>query len=294
MRVFVTGATGFVGSAIVQELLAAGHQVLGLARSDASAQSLREIGVDVLRGNLEDPEALKEGASAADGVIHTAFIHDFSQYAAAAATDKRAIEALGSALVGTDRPLIVTGGILIVPGNGGIITEADAAPATHRASEATAMALAEAGVRASVIRLPPSVHDEGDGGFVPFLIDLARKKGVSAYVGDGSNRWPAVHRLDAARLYRLALEKAATGQRYNAIGDEGIPVREIAELIGQELQLPVVSVSPEEASNHFDWMSRFITFDSPATATQTRAALGWEPVHAGLIEDLRMGHYFNR
>ncbi|PMD92383.1 3-beta hydroxysteroid dehydrogenase [Siphonobacter sp. BAB-5405] len=293
MRVFVTGATGFVGSAIVQELLAAGHQVLGLARSDASAQSLRKTGVDVLRGNLEDPEALKEGASAADGVIHTAFIHDFSQYAAAA-TDKRAIEALGSALVGTDRPLIVTGGILIVPSEGGIITETNAAPATHRASEATAMALAEAGVQASVIRLPPSVHDQGDVGFVPFLIDLARKKGVSAYVGDGSNRWPAVHRLDAARLYRLALEKAATGQRYNAIGDEGIPVREIAELIGQELQVPVVSVSPEEAINHFDWMSRFITFDSPATATQTRAALGWEPVHAGLIEDLRKSHYFNR
>ncbi|GAB3705757.1 SDR family oxidoreductase [Spirosoma flavus] len=292
MRVFVTGASGFIGSAIVQELLNAGHQIVGLARSEESAQSLTKAGAEVLRGTLEDLDSLKKGAANADGVIHTAFIHDFSNYVAAAQTDKRAIEAIGSVLAGSDHPFVVTAGILGLRTDGGFITEDDFAPQGGRASEAAAMSQAEAGVRASVIRLPPSVHDAGDYGFVPFIINTARKKGVSAYVGDGNNRWPAVHRLDAAKLFRLALEKGATGARYNAIGDEGIPLREIAEVIGRHLNVPVVSISPEEAASHFDWMSRFITFDSPATCTKTKADLGWEPIHPGLIDDLNQGHYF--
>ncbi|GAB3317696.1 SDR family oxidoreductase [Larkinella ripae] len=292
MRVFVTGASGFIGSAIVNELMGAGHQVVGLARSDASAHSLKEAGAQVLLGNLEDLESLKKGAAESDGVIHTAFIHDFSNYLAAAETDKRAIEAMGAVLKGSSRPLLVTGGILGVRTDGQTITEADPAPGFPRASEVTALSLA--GVNASVIRLPPSVHDAGDYGFIPYLINTARKKGVSAYVGDGSNRWPAVHRLDAARLYRLVLESAVTGSRYNAIGDEGIAVRTIADVIGQHLKLPVVSIAPEEAEAHFDWMSRFIQFDSPATSDQTRQQLGWQPTQPGLLEDLGAGHYFNR
>ncbi|GAB3993657.1 SDR family oxidoreductase [Spirosoma daeguense] len=292
MRVFVTGASGFIGSAIVQELLRAGHQVVGLARSDASAKALAEAGADVLKGNLDDLDSLKKGASDADGVIHAAFIHDFSNYVAAAETDKRAIEAIGSVLKGSTRPLIVTGGILGLRTDGIPATEDDAAPGFPRASESTAFMLAEAGVHASVIRLSPSVHDAGDQGFVPFIINTARQKGVSAYVGNGSNRWPAVHRIDAARLYRLALEKGGIGVRYNGVADEGIPVREIAEVIGQHLNIPVVSITPEEASSHFDWMGRFITFDSPASNIKTKEALGWQPTHPGLIEDLKMGHYF--
>ena len=291
MKVFVTGASGFIGSAIVQELLTAGHQVVGLARSEESAQALTKARAEVLRGSLEDLDSLKKGAADADGVIHTAFIHDFSQYLAAAETDKQAIEAIGSVLAGSDKPFIVTGGILGLRTDGGFITEDDPAPGFPRASEATAMSLAEAGVHASVIRLPPSVHDAGDYGFVPFIINTARKKGVSAYVGDGNNRWPAVHRLDAAHLFRLALEKGAVGARYNAIGDQGIPVREIAEVIGKQLNLPVVSIAPEEAGNHFDWMGRFIVFDSPATSPKTKEQLGWEPTHPGLLEDL-VKHYF--
>ncbi|MBD2756666.1 SDR family oxidoreductase [Spirosoma validum] len=293
MRIFVTGASGFIGSAIVQELLTAGHQVVGLARSEESAQALTRVGAEVLRGSLEDLDSLKKGAANADGVIHTAFIHDFSQYLAAAETDKRAIEAIGSVLTGSDHPLVVTGGILGLRTDGHFATEDDPAPGFPRASEATAMALAEAGVHASVIRLAPSVHDAGDQGFVPFIINTARKKGVSAYVGDGSNRWPAIHRLDAAHLFRLALEKGAVGARYNGIGDEGIPVREIAEIIGKHLNLPVVSIVPEEAASHFDWMGRFITFDSPATSVKTRQQLGWEPTNSGLIADLNVGHYFD-
>ncbi|GAB3907786.1 SDR family oxidoreductase [Larkinella knui] len=294
MRVFVTGATGFVGSAIVRELVGAGHQVLGLARSEASAQSLREAGAAVVKGNLEDLDSLKKGAIEADGVIHTAFIHDFSNFVAAAETDKRAIEAIGSVLAGSHRPFIVTGGILGLRNDGGLITEDDPAPGFPRASEATALSLAETGVHASVIRLPPSVHDAGDGGFVPFLINTAKTKGVSAYVGDGSNRWPAVHRLDAALLFRLALEKGTGGSRYNGIGDEGITVRKIAEVIGHQLNLPVVSITAEEAVGHFDWMSRFIMFNSPASSVKTRELLGWQPTHPGLLEDLDAGHYFGR
>jgi len=291
MKVFVTGASGFIGSAVVKELLTAGHEVTGLARSDESAKAITDAGAQLLKGSLDDLDSLRTGASASDGVIHTAFIHDFSQYAKAAETDKAAIEAMGEVLKGTGKPLVVTGGILGLPKTNGVITEADAAPGTPRASEATAMALADAGVNASVIRLPPSVHDKGDKGFVPFIISMARKKGVAAYVGDGNNRWPAVHRLDAAHLFRLALEKAAKGSRYNAIGDEGIPVRELAEVIGKHLNLPVISVSTDKAADYFEWMGRFIAFDSPATGYKTRELLGWQPTHIGLIEDMQ-AHYF--
>ncbi len=294
MRVFVTGASGFIGSAIVKELVEAGHQVIGLARSETSAKLLTEAGADVLKGNLEDLNSLKKGAADADGVIHAAFIHDFSNYLAAAEIDKQAIEAIGSVLAGSSRPLVVTGGILGLRTDGGMATEDDPAPSFPRASEATAMSLAEAGVHASVIRLAPSVHDINDYGFVPFIINKAREKGVSAYVRDGSNRWPAIHRLDAARLFRLALEKGAIGSRYNGVDDEGIPVREIADVIGQNLNLPVISLSPEEAAGHFEWMSRFIQFDSPASSQKTRELLGWQPTHVGLIDDLNAGHYFNR
>jgi len=291
MKVFVTGASGFIGSAIVKELLAAGHEVTGLARSDESAKAISDTGAQVLRGSLGDRGSLKRGASASDGVIHTAFIHDFSQYAKAAEADKTATEAMGKALAGTERPLIVTGGILGLEKENGFITENIAAPPFPRASEATALALADNGVHASVIRLPPSVHDKGDKCFIPVIINTARSKGVAAYVGDGNNRWPAVHRLDAAHVFCLALEKGAKGSLYNAIGDEGIPVRELAEVIGKNLNLPVVSISPDEAAKHFDWIGRFIVFDSPATAHKTRELLGWQPTHIGLVEDMQK-HYF--
>lgn len=291
MRVFVTGASGFVGSAIVKELLAAGHQVLGLARSEESAKSLAATGAEVLRGSLEDLDSLKRGASDSEGVIHTAFIHNFSQYEAAAATDKAAIEAIGSVLVGTNRPFVVTGGVGGLKPKNLLIDEDDAAPAFPRASEATALTFTDQGVRVSVIRLAPSVHDKGDYGFVPTIINIAREKGVSAYVGEGSNVWPAVHRLDAAHLFRLALEKGIAGSRYNGVTDEGVPTREIAEIIGKNLNIPVVSISPEEAAGHFGWMSRFIVMNMAATSAKTRELLGWESTHINLVDDLNQ-HYF--
>lgn len=294
MKIFVTGATGFVGSAVVQELTRAGHKVLGLARSDANAKSLAAAGAEVHRGSLEDLASLRTGAAASDGVIHTAFIHDFSNYAPAAEKDKQAIEALGAALAGSDRPLVVTSGTLLVQRRGPLAMEDDGFnPAFPRKSEDAVLAAASKGARTSVLRLPPSVHGDGDHGFVPALINIAREKGVSAYVGDGLNRWPAVHRLDAAPLYRLALEKGSAGSNFHGVGDEGIPFREIAEVIGRRLNLPVVSKTAGEATNHFSWLAHFVAMDSPASSKRTQELLGWQPKQPGLIADLERGRYFD-
>src|ERR1700681_4447488 len=293
MRVFVTGATGFIGTSVVRELIDAGHQVLGLARSDAAAKSHVAAGADVHRGSLEDLESLGSAAAAADGVIHTAFIHDFSNYGPAAEADRRAIETLGGALAGSDRRLIVTSGTLLVQRQGSLATEKDAHnPNFPRKSEEAALALAARGVRASVLRLPPSVHGNGDHGFVPRLIGIARENGVSAFIGDGLNRWPAVHRLDAAHLYRLVLEKGRSGTTYHGVADEGVPTREIAEAIGRGLNVPVVSKSREEADDHFGWIARFFGVDGPASSALTQNQLEWRPVQPGIIADLSTEHYF--
>jgi nucleoside-diphosphate-sugar epimerase len=291
MKVFVTGASGFVGSAVVPELLQAGHQVLGLARSDASAQALLAAGAEVLRGDLTDLDSLKRGAAAADGVIHLAFIHDFSQYQTAAATDHQAITAMGSVLAGSDRPLVVTSGLAGFAA-GRLATEHDEPTAGARTSEQAMLALVPQGVRASAVRLAPSVHDTGDHGFVPYLIQVARQKGESAYIGDGSNRWPAVHRLDAARLFRLALEHGTAGARYHGVADEGLAFRDLAAIIGRHLNVPVVSKSVEEAPEHFGWMARFAALDMAGSSALTQQWLGWQPTHPGLLTDLQQGHYF--
>jgi nucleoside-diphosphate-sugar epimerase len=293
MRVFVTGATGFIGSAIVQELIDAGHHVLGLARSDKGAKSVAAAGADVHRGSLEDLESLRSGAAASDGVIHTAFIHDFNNYAPAAEADRRAIETLGAALAGSNRPLVVTSGTLIFQGKGPLLTEEDLSSSNFpRKSEDAAAAVASRGVNVSVVRLPPSVHGEGDHGFVPAIIGIAREKGVSAYIGDGLNRWPAVHRLDAARVYRLALEKGSAGARYHGVADEGVPVRDIAQVIGRHLNVPVVGKPLGEAAGHFGWLGHFLAIDGPASSALTQEQLGWRPTQPGLIPDLDRGHYF--
>ena len=296
MRVFVTGATGFIGSAVVRELIGAGHEVLGLARSDQAADALDAAGAEVHRGSLEDLDSLRSGAAAADGVIHTAFIHDFSAMQNAAETDRVAIEVLGAELEASDRPFVVTTGTaLIRPGR--VVTEADGpdpdGPSHPRLGvEQVVRNIAARGVRTSIVRPGASVHGEGDHGFVPVLIDIARTKGVSAYIGDGANRWPAVHRLDAATLYRLALENGQAGSVFHAVADEGVPTRQIAEVIGRHLDIPITSVAPEDAGEHFGWMGAFFGIDAPASSALTRERLGWNPVHIGLIADLEQGHYF--
>jgi len=294
MRVFVTGATGFVGSAVVQELIHAGHKVLGLCRSEANATLLGAAGADVHRGSLEDLTSLRSGAGKSDAVIHTAFIHDFANYAASAEKDQHAIEELGSALAGSDRPFVVTSGTLLVQRQGALATEEDASnPDYPRRSEEAALAVTAKGARASLLRLPPSVHGEGDHGFLPALINLAREKGVSAYVGDGLNRWPAVHRLDSARLYRLALEKGSAGAKFHGVADEGVPFRDIARVIGRRLNVPVVSKTTEEGTSHFGWLAQFVATDCPASSKRTQELLGWRPKHPGLMADLERGRYFD-
>jgi nucleoside-diphosphate-sugar epimerase len=297
MRVFVTGATGFIGSAVVGELIEAGHQVTGLARSDQAAAALTATGAAVHRGSLEDPASLRSGAAAADGVIHTAYIHDFTENndaAAYARIDRRAIETIGEALAGSGRPLVVASGLVHAAGRPA--TEEDDAPdnpAYPRVSEPIALSLAGRGVRVSVVRLPPSVHGAGDHAFVPALIGIARAKGRSAYVGDGSNHWAAVHRLDAAHLFRLALEAAPAGTRLHGVDDEGVPFRDIAEVIGRHLNLPVTGLSPDAAQDHFGLFALFASMDITASSVLTRKQLGWEPAHPALLADLEAGHYFD-
>jgi len=289
MRVFITGATGFIGTALVRELINAGHQVLGMARSDAGAKALIAAGAEVHRGDLEDLEGLRSGAVMSDGVIHTAFNHDFSKFAANCEMDRRAIETLGAALAGSDRPLLVTSGTgIIAPGR--VATEDDvpaSSPASYpRVSEQTAASWAARGVRASVVRLP-QVHDRDKQGLVTYMIAVARQKRVSAFVGDGLNRWPALHLANVASLYRLAFEKGSAGARYHAVDEEGVPLREIAEAIGRGLKVPVVSKSPEEAAEHFGFLGFFVGVDCPASSVQTQQRLGWRPTaQPGLIQDL--------
>ena len=294
MRVFLTGATGFVGSAVINELITAGHQVLGLTRSDKGAEALKAAGAEPLHGTLEDLDILRKGAETTDGTIHCGFIHDFSNFVKSCEVDRQAIETMGAALAGSDRPFLNTSGLAgLAPGRLSTEEDATAPNSTPRApAEALTLGLASRGVRAGIVRLSPSVHGEGDHGFVPIIIGMAREKGVSAYIGEGSNRWPGVHRLDAARLYRLALEKGTAGKRYHGVADEGVPTREIAEVIGRRLNLPVRSLSAEEAKEHFGWMAFFFSMDLAASSALTRERLGWQPTHPGLLADLDQEHYF--
>jgi nucleoside-diphosphate-sugar epimerase len=307
MRVFVTGASGWIGSAVVPELIGAGHQVTGLARSDASAAALIAAGAQVHRGSLDDLDGLRSAAAASDGVIHLAFKHDLAfsgDFQGAGDADTRAIETFGAALADSGRPFVIASGTLgLAPGR--VATERDGlapdpahaalggGPQTRLANAHLTLSFASRGIRSSVLRLPPTVHGDGDNGFMATVVGIARDKGVSGYIGDGSNRWPAVHRLDAAHLFRLALENAPAGSALHAIADEGVPIRAVAEVIGRHLDLPVVSVSPENAAEHFTWLAGFLAIDSPASSTLTQELLDWHPTQPGLIDDLDKGHYFN-
>jgi nucleoside-diphosphate-sugar epimerase len=299
MRVFITGASGHIASAVIPELLGAGHEVVGLARSDASAAAVEALGAKVHQGSLDDPAGLREAAAASDGVIHLAFKHDemhAGNFGAAIAADLRAKEAMGQALAGTGKPFVGVSGTLalVLGGLEGTGTEADAAGAGPQADgENAVLAIAGCGVRSSVVRLPPTVHSSLDHrGYIPALIGIARAKGRAGYVGDGSNRWPAVHTLDAARLLRLAVEAAPAGSRLHAVADEGVPFREIAAAIGRHLGVPAVSIPPEEAEGYFGFLAMFVSLDNPASSALTRELLGWQPAHPGLLDDLGQGHYF--
>jgi nucleoside-diphosphate-sugar epimerase len=308
MRIFVTGASGWIGSAVVPELIGAGHEVVGLARSDDSAAALTAAGAEAHRGTLDDLDGLRDAAAASDGVIHLAFKHDLAfsgDFQGAADADRRAVETFGEALAGSDRPLLIASGLLgVTPGH--VATEQDGhgshaamaafggGPQARWETAEYTLELASRGVRSSVVRLPPTNHGDGDNGFIATLVSIARERGISGYIADGANRWPAVHRLDSARLFRLALEQAPAGSTLHAVADEDVPVREIAEVIGRHLELPVLSVSPEDAGAHFTWLGGFLGLDAPATSALTRELLGWQPTQAGLIEDLDAGHYFEQ
>jgi nucleoside-diphosphate-sugar epimerase len=305
MRIFVTGASGWIGSAVVPELLGAGHEVVGLARSDASAQSLETAGAIALRGDLDDHEGLAKGAADSDGVIHLAFQHEVAfgagNFAGAAAADRRAVEAMGAALAGSDRPFVLASGVIglalgrVATENDGMVPgpEIRANPAGLRAATALlALSLRGIGVRSSVLRFSPTVHGEGDNGFIATFVGIARQRGMAAYVGDGNNRWPAVHRSDAARLARLAVEAAPAGSVLHAVADEGVPFREIAEAMGRHLNVPTTSVAPEDAIEHFGMLGHFAGLDSPVSASITRERIGWDPCGPSLLEDLEEDHYY--
>ncbi len=306
MRIFVTGASGWIGSAIVPELLGAGHEVVGLARSEASALRLETAGAIVQRGDVDDPDGLAKAAADSDGVIHLAFQHEVAwsgNFAAAATADRQAVEAMGAALAGSDRPLVLASGMLgLAPGrvaieNDGLVPNAEvrANPASRRLATALfTLSLSGTGVRSSVLRFPPTVHGDGDHGFIASLVDIARTRGVAGYVGDGANRWPAVHRSDAARLARLAVENAPAGSVLHAAGDEGVPFRAIAEAMGRHLGVPAASIAPAEAVEHFGHLGHFVALDSPATAAITRELLGWEPTGPSLLDDLEQDHYYRQ
>ena len=305
MRVFVTGASGWIGSALVPELLEAGHEVVGLARSDASAGALAAAGVEVRRGTIDDLDVLQDEAAASDGVVHLAFKHDLAftgNFDAAADADRRAVEAFGDALAGSGRPLVLASGTLVAA-TGTLATELDghepdpARPEGLNKRWETAeltLALADRGVRSSVVRLPPTVHGDGDHGFMATIVGIARDTRVSGYIGDGANRWPATHRFDAARVFQLAVESAPAGSTLHAVAEEGVPIRDVAEVIARHLDVPIASIPPAQAEEHFGWIGHLLGVDGPASSALTRELLGWKPTRPGLLDDLEEGHYFER